>query len=56
MEPATVSRDVVGLRQIERTLRYTHPAPDYKRAAITQRDTDMDTRQIGKRDDYAVNP
>jgi hypothetical protein len=56
VKPATDTRDVVGLCHIEMTLRYTHLAPDYKRSEITQRDTDMGSRRIAKRDNQAVNP
>ena len=39
---ATV-RELLGHKSIDMTLRYAHPSPDHKRAAVQRLDTNMDT-------------
>ena len=49
-------KEFLGHKDIKMTLRYAHLAPDYKRAAITQLDTYMDTRRNTGRDESSGKP
>ena len=49
-------KEFLGHKDIKMTLRYTHLAPDYKRAAISRLDTYMDTSHIKGATDHAVTP
>lgn len=49
-------KEFLGHKDIKMTLRDAHLVPDYKRAAITQLDTYMDTTRIAGTRDQAVNP